>query len=105
MLSDLASTIGHGVRSVVDPVDPHRIRRIRATRYNNTGLAVAVFHAGINSMGVFHPTDVEALAPGGVPDTALNLLAEVTGAVPLVLLAVVLVVVYRAQDRTIPDAA
>ncbi|MFW5900194.1 MAG: CPBP family intramembrane glutamic endopeptidase [Halodesulfurarchaeum sp.] len=72
--------------------------------YNNTGsvLAVAVFHAGINGMGVFHPADLEALAPGGVPDSALNLLAEVTGAVPLVLLAVILVAIYGG-DRLAND--
>ncbi|MDS0222272.1 CPBP family intramembrane metalloprotease [Haloarcula sp. S1AR25-5A] len=75
--------------------------------YNSTGsvLAVAVVHAGINGMGIFHPADVEALAPGGVPDTALNLLAEVTGAVPLLLFAVLLVVVYggeRLADGEIP---
>ncbi|WP_123537587.1 CPBP family intramembrane glutamic endopeptidase [Halosimplex salinum] len=72
--------------------------------YNSTGsvLAVAVFHAGLNGMGVFHPADTEALAPGGVPDTALNLLAEVTGAVPLVLCAVALVLVYGG-DRLASD--
>ncbi|MDS0474554.1 type II CAAX endopeptidase family protein [Natrinema sp. 1APR25-10V2] len=75
--------------------------------YNSTGsvLAVAVIHAGINGMGIFHPADVEALAPGGVPDTALNLLTEVTGAVPLLLFAVLLVVVYggeRLADGEIP---
>ncbi|WP_336338747.1 CPBP family intramembrane glutamic endopeptidase [Haloarcula brevis] len=68
--------------------------------YNSTGsvLAVAVVHAGLNGMGIFHPADVEALAPGGVPDTALNLLAEVTGAVPLLLFAILLVVIY-GSDR------
>jgi membrane protease YdiL (CAAX protease family) len=75
--------------------------------YNSTGsvLAVAVFHAGINGMGVLHPGDQEELAPGGVPDTALNLIAEVSGAVPIVLLAIVLVVVYgagRLADGEIP---
>jgi len=68
--------------------------------YNSTGgsvLAVAVFHAGINVMGIFHPADQEALIPGGVPDPWLNLLAEVTGAVPLVLVAILLVVVYGAD--------
>ena len=65
--------------------------------YNGTGgsvLAVAVFHAGINAMGVFHPADLAAMAPGGVPDPWLSLLAEITGAVPLVAFAVLLVVVY-----------
>jgi hypothetical protein len=49
--------------------------------YNSTGsvLAVAVVHASLNEMGIFHPADVELLAPDGVPDTGLNLLAEVTG--------------------------
>ena len=39
--------------------------------YNSTGgsvLAVAVFHAGINSMGLYHPADSNVIAPGGVPD-------------------------------------
>ncbi|WP_424005519.1 CPBP family intramembrane glutamic endopeptidase (plasmid) [Haloarcula salina] len=68
--------------------------------YNSTGgsvLAVAVFHAGINSMGIFHPADPDALVPDGVPDPWLNLLAEVTGALPLVLVAILLVVVYGAD--------
>ena len=68
--------------------------------YNSTGgsvLAVAVFHAGINGMGIFHPADPAALAPGGVPDPRLNLLAEVTGAVPMVLLAALIVAVYGAD--------
>jgi membrane protease YdiL (CAAX protease family) len=65
--------------------------------YNSTGgsvLAVAVFHAGVNAMGIFHPADPEALIRNGVPDPWLNLLAEVTGSVPLVLIAIFLVVVY-----------
>jgi len=68
--------------------------------YNSTGsvLAVAVVHAGLNGMGIFHPADAEALAPDGAPDTALNLLAEVTGAVPLLLFAVLLVAIY-GRDR------
>jgi membrane protease YdiL (CAAX protease family) len=68
--------------------------------YNGTGgsvLAVAVFHAGINAMGIYHPADMDALAPGGVPDPWLNLLAEVTGAAPLVALAVLLVAVYGRE--------
>jgi hypothetical protein len=68
--------------------------------YNSTGgsvLAVAVFHAGINVMGIFHPADQEALIPDGAPDPWLNLLAEVTGAVPLVLVAILLIVVYGAD--------
>ena len=67
--------------------------------YNSTGsvLAVAVFHAGINAMGIFHPADPAALLLNGVPDPWLNLLAEVTGAVPLVLLAVLLVVIYGGR--------
>ncbi|MFC5136387.1 MULTISPECIES: CPBP family intramembrane glutamic endopeptidase [Haloferacaceae] len=68
--------------------------------YNSTVgsvLAVAVFHAGINVMGIFHPADQEALIPNGAPDPWLNLLAEVTGAVPLVLVAILLVVVYGAD--------
>jgi len=76
--------------------------------YNSTGgsvLAVAVFHAGVNAMGIFHPADPAALVPNGVPDPWLNLLAEVTGAVPLVLIAVLLVVVYggdRLANRDPP---
>jgi membrane protease YdiL (CAAX protease family) len=69
--------------------------------YNSTGgsvLAVAVFHAGINAMGIYHPADRDALVPNGVPDPWLNLLAELTGAVPLVLIAILLVVVY-GRDR------
>ena len=69
--------------------------------YNSTGgsvLAVAVFHAGVNAMGIFHPADPEALIPNGVPDPWLNLLAEVTGALPLVSIALLLVVVY-GSDR------
>ncbi|MDY7082043.1 MAG: type II CAAX endopeptidase family protein [Halobacteria archaeon] len=65
--------------------------------YNNTGgsvLAVAVFHAGINAMGIYHPADIDALAPDGVPDPWLNLLAEVTGALPLVGMAFLIVAVY-----------
>ncbi|WP_436911998.1 CPBP family intramembrane glutamic endopeptidase [Halosimplex marinum] len=79
-----------------------------AWMYNSTGgsvLAVAVFHAGVNGMGVFHPADTGAMAPGGVPDPALNLLAEVTGALPLVALAVLVVAVYggdRLSNRETP---
>jgi membrane protease YdiL (CAAX protease family) len=68
--------------------------------YNGTGgsvLAVAVGHAGVNAMGVYHPADLAAMAPGGVPDPALNLLAEVTGAIPLVVLAVLIVAVYGGR--------
>ena len=67
--------------------------------YNSTGgsvLAVAVFHAGINAMGIYHPADLEALLPNGIPDPWLNLLAEVTGAVPLVLGALLVVGIYGA---------
>lgn len=76
--------------------------------YNNTGgsvLAVAVFHAGVNVMGVFHPADMDVLAPGGVPDPWLNFLAELTGAIPLVGLALLLVIVYgadRLANREVP---
>ncbi|WP_256295964.1 CPBP family intramembrane glutamic endopeptidase [Haloarchaeobius salinus] len=76
--------------------------------YNSTGgsvLAVAVFHAGINGMGLYHPADTEAMAPDGVPDQALNLLAEATGAVPMVAIALLLVAVYgadRLSDRAVP---
>jgi hypothetical protein len=49
-------------------------------------------------MGIFHPADPEALIPNGVPDPWLNLLAEVTGAVPLVLIAILLIIVY-GRDR------
>jgi membrane protease YdiL (CAAX protease family) len=67
--------------------------------YNSTRgsvLAVAVFHAGINAMGIFHPADRAALTPGGVPDPWLNLLAEVTSGAVLVGLAVGVVVLYGA---------
>lgn len=76
--------------------------------YNSGGgsvLAVAVFHAGINTMGIYHPADLEAMAPGGVPDPWLNLLAEITGAIPLVAIAILRVVVYgpdRLANRDIP---
>ncbi|QFU84811.1 CPBP family intramembrane glutamic endopeptidase [Natronorubrum aibiense] len=76
--------------------------------YNSTGgsvLAVAVFHAGVNAMGIFHPADMEAMAPGGIPDEWLSLLAELTGAAPLVLVAILLIVVYgpdRLANRDIP---
>lgn len=78
--------------------------------YNSTGsvLAVAVFHAGINSMGLYHPADKEALVPGGVPDPWLNLLAEGTAAVVLVGLAIALVVVYgsdRLANHDVPGPA
>jgi membrane protease YdiL (CAAX protease family) len=75
--------------------------------YNSTEgsvLAVAVFHAGINAMGVFHPADMEALAPGGVPDPWLNFLAEVTGAAPLIVLALLLVLVYDTGSLSGKDA-
>jgi hypothetical protein len=78
--------------------------------YNSTGgsvLAVAVFHAGINAMGIFHPADPAALLPNGVPDPWLNLLAEVTGAIPIVVIAILLVVVYgadRLANRDPPTA-
>ncbi|MFB6129658.1 MAG: CPBP family intramembrane glutamic endopeptidase [Salinigranum sp.] len=67
--------------------------------YNGTGgsvLAVAVFHAGINAMGIFHPADPAALAPGGVPDPWLTLLAEGTTGVVLVGLAAAIVLAYGA---------
>ena len=78
--------------------------------YNSTNgsvLAVAVFHAGINAMGIFHPADREALLSNGVPDPWLNLLAEVTGALPLVLIAILIVVVHGANhlaDRDPPTS-
>jgi len=76
--------------------------------YNSTGgsvLAVAVFHAGVNGMGVLHPADTASMAPGGVPDPWLTLLSEVTGALPLVGIAVLLLLVYgpdRLTNREIP---
>jgi len=79
--------------------------------YNSTEgsvLAVAVFHAGINAMGVYHPADMEVLAPGGVPDPWLNFLAEVTGAVPLVAVAVLVVVMFGSEslsNRELTDAS
>ncbi|MDZ7849783.1 MAG: CPBP family intramembrane glutamic endopeptidase [Halodesulfurarchaeum sp.] len=79
--------------------------------YNSTDgsvLAVAVFHAGINSMGLYHPADYNVIAPGGVPDQWLSLLAEVTGAIPLVITAVLLVFVYGrnhlANTESVPTA-
>jgi membrane protease YdiL (CAAX protease family) len=74
--------------------------------YNSTGgsvLAVAVFHAGINAMGIYHPADVDALVQNGVPDPWLNLLAEVTGAIPLVLVAVLVVARYGAAHLSNRD--
>lgn len=64
--------------------------------YNNTGsvLLVAVFHAGINGMGVLHPADVEQLYPGGVPDYWLTLLAEGTSAIVLVGISLLVLFVY-----------
>jgi membrane protease YdiL (CAAX protease family) len=76
--------------------------------YNGTGgsvLAVAVFHAGVNGMGVLHPADLDAMAPGGVPDGALTLLSEVSGMLPLLVVAVLLIAVYgpkRLANRTVP---
>jgi membrane protease YdiL (CAAX protease family) len=78
--------------------------------YNSTGgsvLAVAVFHAGVNAMGIFHPADPEALVPNGAPDPWLNLLAEVTGTLPLVSIALLLVVSYgsgRLANRDPPTS-
>lgn len=75
--------------------------------YNNTGgsvLAVAVFHAGINAMGIFHPADTEALAPGGVADPWLNFLAEATTAVVLVAAAILVVVVYGRRHLSTDEA-
>jgi hypothetical protein len=66
---------------------------------------VAVFHAGINAMGVFHPADRAALVPGGVPDPWLNLLAEGTSAVVLGGVAVAVVLRYgshRLSDHEVP---
>lgn len=68
--------------------------------YNSTGgsvLAVAVFHAGINVMGIYHPADLAALLVNGVPDQWLNFLAEVTGSIPLVVLAILLVLIYGGE--------
>lgn len=68
--------------------------------YNSTGgsvLAVAVFHAGINTMGIYHPADPDALIVNGVPDPWLNFLAEVTGVIPLVAIAILIVVVYGPE--------
>jgi hypothetical protein len=78
--------------------------------YNNTGsvLAAAVFHAGMNSIGVFHPADKQALVPGGIPDPWLNFLAEVSSAVVLVGLAVVVVLAFgteRLSNHDVPDTS
>lgn len=61
-------------------------------------VAVAVFHAGINTMGIYHPADTTALLPNDVPDPWLNLLAEVTGAVALVLVALLRIVYYGTEQ-------
>jgi membrane protease YdiL (CAAX protease family) len=78
--------------------------------YNNTGsvLAAAVFHAGMNSIGVFHPADKAALVPGGIPDPWLNFLAEISSAVVLVGIAVLVVLVFgtdRLSNHTVPDTS
>ncbi|UWG46870.1 Metal-dependent membrane protease, CAAX family [Halanaeroarchaeum sp. HSR-CO] len=76
--------------------------------YNSSGgsvLAVAVFHAGINAMGLYHPADLATLTQDGIPDPWLTFLAEATGAIPLVATAVLLVVVYgadRLANREVP---
>lgn len=76
--------------------------------YNSTGwsvLLVAVFHVGINAMGVYRPADPEMLAPGGIPDPWLNFLAEVTGAIPLVAVALLIVIVFgtaRLANHEVP---
>jgi len=78
--------------------------------YNDTGsvLAAAVFHAGMNSIGVFHPADEQALVPGGIPDPWLNFLAEISSAVVLVGLAVVVVLAFgteRLSNHDVPDTS
>ncbi|WP_423999137.1 CPBP family intramembrane glutamic endopeptidase [Haloarcula salina] len=78
--------------------------------YNNTGsvLAVAVFHAGMNSIGVYHPADRAALVPGGIPDPWLNFLAEVSSAVVLVGFAVAVVLAFgadRLSKHEVPDTS
>lgn len=74
--------------------------------YNSTSvLAVTVFHAGANAMGIFRLSDPETLIPNGVPDPWQNLLAEVTGVLPLVLIAVLLVVIFGGEclvNRDLP---
>jgi len=76
--------------------------------YNNTGsvLAAAVFHAGMNSIGVFHPADRAALVPGGIPDPWLNFLAEVSTAVVLVGVALLVALAFgpaRLSNHEVPD--
>jgi membrane protease YdiL (CAAX protease family) len=78
--------------------------------YNNTGsvLAAAVFHAVMNSIGVFHPADRAALVPGGIPDPWLNFLAEISSAVVLVAFSTVVVLVFgteRLSNQEVPDTA
>jgi membrane protease YdiL (CAAX protease family) len=78
--------------------------------YNNTGsaLAAAVFHAGMNSIGVFHPADRAALVPGGIPDPWLNFLAEISSAVVLVGIAVAVGAVFgseRLSTGEVPDTS
>jgi hypothetical protein len=56
-------------------------------------------------MGVLHPADLDAMPPGGVPDQALTLLSEVSGMLPLLGAAVLLVAVYgpeRLANREVP---
>lgn len=78
--------------------------------YNSTGesvLAVAVFHADINAMEIYHPADTAALAPGGVPDPWLNLVAEATTGAVLVGIAVGIVFFHgpaHLSNRGSPDA-
>jgi membrane protease YdiL (CAAX protease family) len=77
--------------------------------YNNTGsvLAAAIFHAGTNSIGVFHPADRAALVPERIPDPWLNFLAEMTSAVVLVGLAVVVLAfgTERLSNHGVPDTS
>jgi len=76
--------------------------------YNNTGsvLAVAVFHAGVNSIGIFHPADRTVLVPGGIPDPWLMILAEGSSAGVLVGAALLVVHAFgpeRLSGSEIPN--
>jgi hypothetical protein len=62
----------------------------------------------MNSIGVFHPADKQALVPGGIPDPWLNFLAEVSSAVVLVGIAVAVVLVFgagRLSNHDVPDTS
>jgi hypothetical protein len=62
----------------------------------------------MNSIGVFHPADRAALVPGGIPDPWLNFLAEISSAVVLVGIAILIVLAFGAErlsNHEIPDTS